>query len=93
MLDKAEAKAVAAVQANPVQPGRNNQEALDLYFRLTGFRETNINAVYHHMLDQYGPPCANCGKPLRTHKARWCPACGAGVLAPNSSDNSEGTEA
>lgn len=48
------------------------------YTRLTGFPETNANAVFHHRLSLYGPPCAACGKPLRTPQARYCAACGAG---------------
>ncbi|WP_434346614.1 hypothetical protein ACN6A1_35195 [Myxococcus virescens] len=51
--------------------------ALREYERLTGFRETNINAVLHHRLILFGPPCTACGKPLRTPQARYCAACGA----------------
>jgi hypothetical protein len=46
------------------------------YTLFTGFRETNPNAVWHHVASQYGPPCEHCGKPLRTPRAKWCPACG-----------------
>ena len=46
------------------------------YERITGFHETNPNAVYHHRLSLYGPPCSNCKKPLRSPKARFCAACG-----------------
>jgi len=52
-------------------------EALDAYERITGFRESNADALYHHRLSQYGPPCSGCGKPLRTPTARYCAACGA----------------
>src|ERR1700733_7049764 len=47
------------------------QPALDMYFRLTGFRETNVAALWHHRLDQYGPPCRNCGRLLRTKRAAF----------------------
>jgi hypothetical protein len=49
------------------------------YQRITGFRETNPNAIYHHVLSMYGPPCAKCGKPLRTPRAKVCGACMAPV--------------
>src|SRR5262249_2033741 len=46
------------------------------YFEITGFEETNANAIFHHLLSQYGPPCSNCGKLLRTPRAKLCAACG-----------------
>jgi hypothetical protein len=52
------------------------RRALNRYFDITGFRETNINAIWHHRSSIYGPPCRSCGKPLRTPKARFCAACG-----------------
>jgi hypothetical protein len=51
--------------------------ALKRYFEITGFRETNINALWHHRLGLFGLPCRVCGKPLRTPRARMCAACGA----------------
>src|SRR5687767_1084696 len=45
------------------------QRALDEYNRITGDQETNPNAIWHHRLSIYGPPCSKCGKPLRTPRA------------------------
>ena len=58
--------------------------ALDAYFRITGFRESNPNALWHHRLSLYGPSCPGCGRPLRTPRAQLCPACGwsPGVASP-----------
>lgn len=51
------------------------QESLVAYERLTGFKETTPNALFHHRLSIYGPPCSECGKPLRTPQARCCAMC------------------
>ena len=37
--------------------------ALEFYFKLTGFKETNINALWHHQISLYGEPCPQCSKP------------------------------
>ena len=49
---------------------------LDFYNELTGFGETEPNAIMHHRIAQYGIPCEKCGKPYRTPKASFCAACG-----------------
>jgi len=53
------------------------EQALATYERITGFREANPFALYHHRLSLYGPPCSECGKPLRTPAANYCAACSA----------------
>ena len=45
------------------------------YEQITGFPETNPQALDHHQLALYGPPCEYCGKPLRTPDAKICGAC------------------
>jgi len=49
---------------------------LDLYRKLTGMIETVPASIMHHRISQYGPPCSNCSKPLRTPEAAFCVACG-----------------
>jgi len=60
-----------------VDRSAKHQQALDAYERITGFKETNINALFHHRLQDHGPDCGACGKPLRTSRASFCAACGA----------------
>jgi hypothetical protein len=50
--------------------------ACEKFEELTGFRETNFRAIWHHRICDHGPPCENCGKPLRTNEAAFCAACG-----------------
>ncbi len=56
--------------------------ALDKYFELTGFRESNVKALWHHRLSQHGPPCARFGRLLRTSRAARCVECGYAVGSP-----------
>ena len=50
--------------------------AFDYYENLTGYREIDHNNLWHHRISIYGPPCPNCGVPLRTPQATYCPKCG-----------------
>lgn len=53
------------------------KDALARYATLTGYQETNVQALWHHRRSDHGPPCQACGKPLRTTRAKHCAACGA----------------
>jgi hypothetical protein len=65
------------------------QEALALYYKMTGFRETNLDALWHHRASLLGPPCHKCGKPLRTPQAQHCAECGASRPNFSSSGRAE----
>lgn len=75
MLDEQEFEVVTACAKNTRPIRERLQPVLDEYERITGLRETNPNAVYHHRLSLYGPPCAACGRPLRTPRAKLCGNC------------------
>jgi hypothetical protein len=49
---------------------------IEYYKEVTGEEYTNPNAIMHHIVDAYGPPCEKCGKPYRTSEATFCAACG-----------------
>lgn len=69
----------SVVQPLRLDPGFEGfRPFLEMYRVITGFDETNPNAVWHHRIAQYGAPCPECGKPLRTPEARYCVACGHG---------------
>jgi len=85
MLDKEEGEIASKLFAEGFQEIKNSLKApikqnfkklLDYYNGLTGFEETNPNAIMHHFVEMYGPDCENCGKPYRTETAAFCPKCG-----------------
>lgn len=47
----------------------------DAYEKITGWKETNHNAIMHHRLSSLGLDCPTCKKPLRTPQATSCPEC------------------
>jgi hypothetical protein len=56
--DRTRLTGASKIQANSQDWGR---EARERYYELTGFVETNEDAIWHHRLALFGPPCANCG--------------------------------
>jgi len=45
------------------------------YFELTGASGLDTQEILRHGLSRFGPPCPNCGKELRTPRARKCLEC------------------
>ena len=77
MLDEDEFKSAFSLKGTGVGDlwEREFGPVLNEYERITGFHETNINALYHHRSSLYGSPCGNCGKPLRRPQAKMCGTC------------------
>jgi hypothetical protein len=75
MLDEEEYMRMIALKGHGGDLRQRLESMLAEYLRITGHRETNPNALYHHRLSLYGPPCQACGKPLRTPHAKLCGSC------------------
>lgn len=85
-MEPALVRALQAIQARRESEGLSLEDALKaphwddalrLFHRITGLDAVDPNAIWHHRLALYGPPCRACGKPLRTPRASLCAACGA----------------
>lgn len=81
MLEGEESKTASRLYAEGFKTFETDRQQrfkklLDYYNALTDFGETEPNAIVHHLVDLYGPDCEICGKPYRTHKAKFCAACG-----------------
>jgi hypothetical protein len=90
MLGEEEIAEIARLYAEAVRPtpetkAGSEPRSMDEHFarvrrvyeRLTGYVDCHQNAVIHHRLSLFRPPCRACGKPLRTPQAKHCAACGA----------------
>jgi hypothetical protein len=83
MLDEDEHKMASKLYRHGFETGKCNmtrlerfKDLLEYYKELTDYEETEPNAIMHHRIELYGPPCENCSKPYRTPKASFCAACG-----------------
>ena len=50
------------------------EKLLQNYLGVSGFRESEPNAIMYQRIEQYGSSCENCGKPYRTKMASFCAA-------------------
>ena len=78
MLDDNEFKKAQELYSQGFKNAKSDRfkPLLDYYNNLTGFGETEPNAIMHHHISLYGPICEKCGKPYRTSSASFCAACG-----------------
>jgi hypothetical protein len=56
MLDEGEATYVFERTSSDRFP-EWEKRILQRYLAITGFNETNVNAVFHHLIGLHGPPC------------------------------------
>jgi hypothetical protein len=76
-----------AIQAHREETGASLAQSLEhvrsdacaKFMDITGFTETNVDAIWHHRRTVYGAPCTHCGDQLRTPRSRRCFSCGTPV--------------
>jgi hypothetical protein len=61
---------ITSLRIKGVRASDSFEPVLAEYERITGLKETNPNAIYHHRLSLYGPICQFCGcmKPVSTNE-------------------------
>ena len=79
---RAEHGVTLAQAAGAGAPGQRRLSALEKFEELTGMALGNVNAIWHHRVASFGPPCTHCGRPLRTPRASHCAECG--TLRPSA---------
>ncbi|MDX8351927.1 hypothetical protein [Cognatiyoonia sp. IB215182] len=55
---------------------KSSASSLRVYEQLTGARLDHPDQLWRVRRTQYGPVCTQCGKPLRTPRAKFCAECG-----------------
>lgn len=53
-----------------------HREVAERYSEMTGVSDVDPREILRHRISMVGPPCANCGKELRTPRAKKCLECG-----------------
>lgn len=51
------------------------REVAEHYSEMTGVSDVDPREILRHRLSLVGPPCENCGKELRTPRAKKCLEC------------------
>lgn len=93
MLDEEEYAEIYKFSEASISSEKRNELVCSLYKQYTGMSATNHAAIYHHRISLYGPPCPNCGKPLRTSRASFCAECGHQIVKKDKFKKTENNNA